>query len=201
MDQLDDDGVEPRREDAPPGLFLSRRGAWYHDGDRLRHLGLESLLWKSIARASDGGLIVTTGRDRLPFLAEDAPFVVRTLGRAATGRDDAGRTGAASDAGDAEDRGEVDDIALVLADGSEEAVARRSFFIDDDGRVRCPVKGGRFWALLSRSATQLLLELVDDEGRIVTPAGPCALTPAPAWRWSDPPHTAAGGAPRVSPGP
>jgi hypothetical protein len=167
MDVIDDDGIEARRADAPPGLFLSRRGAWYHDGDRVRHAGLEGLLFRSIARADDGALIVTTGRDVLPFFAEDAPFLVRTLGRAG------------------------DDLALRLSDESEEAIALRPFVIDDRGRVRCVVKGGRFWALLSRSATQLLLELVDDLGRLRTPRGACSLTPTSKTDWASPPHPGA----------
>lgn len=179
LEQLDDDGIETRRADAPPGLFLSRRGAWYHDGDRVRHEGLEGLLTRSIARDPGGALIVTTGRDVLPFSVEDAPFLVRTLGP----------------------RGGPGDVTLVLSDGSVEDVDGRPFLMDDEGRVRCPVKDARFWALLSRSATQLLLELVDDEGRIVTPRGATTLTSTPPRDWSEPPGSAATGARAANDGP
>jgi hypothetical protein len=74
---------EPReafRADAPPGLFYSRHGDWFHDGDWVGHAGLSALLCRSVARAEpsleapEGALIVTTGRDVLPFLSEDAPL-------------------------------------------------------------------------------------------------------------------------------
>jgi hypothetical protein len=162
---IDDDGIEARRPDAPPGLFLSRKGAWYHDGDRVGHHGLEGLLWRSIARDVEGRLIVTTGRDVLPFVAEDAPLLIKTIVRGGTAHD----------------------VKLVLADGSEEPLAARPLLIDDEGRLRCAVKGGRFWALCARSATQLLMELVDDDGRIATPTGSCALTSTGPRDWSLPP--------------
>jgi hypothetical protein len=142
------------RRDAPRGLFLSRDGAWYHDGERVRHPRLAALLHRSIARR-DGGLVVTTGRDVLPFTAEDAPFFVRTLSA----------------------------DALVLSDDSREPLAPRDFLIDDDGRVRCRVKSDAFWALLSRSATQILLAQLDADGRLPTPAGACSLTPTAPRDW------------------
>lgn len=162
MDWIDDDGREALRADAPSGLFLSRRGGWYHDGQRVRHRGLEGLLHRSIARAADGSLIVTTGRDTLAFTAEDAPVVVRTLGRDPL-------TG---------------DVTLELSDGTAEGVALRGFTIDDLGRVRCAVRAREFWGILSRSATQLLLELVDDDGRVRTALGACALSPTTPQDWS-----------------
>lgn len=161
----DDNGLEHRRSDAPAGLFLSRRGGWYHDGDRVGHRGLEGLLHRSIARASDGSLIVTTGRDVLPFVAEDAPVIVKTLQRT------------------------PDDLWLVLASGALEAVAGRAFTIDDAGRVRTRVRDGAFWALLSRTATQVLLEHVGDDGLIATLRGPVTLdVVGGAQDWSRPPE-------------
>ena len=144
---LDDDGLEAVRTDAPPGLFLSRRGAWYHDGDRVKHAGLEGLLHRSIARDDAGKLLVTTGRDVMPFVAEDAPLFIRTL--TADGR-------------------------LVLSDGTVDDGA--CFTIDDDGRIRVTVKNGAFWALASRSAAQLLVERVDADGFLHVPAGVRPLT-------------------------
>src|SRR5690348_1540174 len=121
---LDDDGIEAVRKNAPPGLFLSRRGAWYHDGDRVKHAGLEGLLHRSIARDDAGKLLVTTGRDKMSFVAEDTPFFIRTL---VDGR-------------------------LALSDSTVDDAAH--FCIDDDGRIRAAVKGGNFWALALRGAAQ-----------------------------------------------
>lgn len=142
-----------RRDDAPAGLFLSRAGRWYHDGDPVEHAGLEGLLHRSIARAADGSLIVTTGRDVVTFVAEDAPFIVRT----------------------------IEDDALVLSDDTREPLISAghatAFFIDDVGHVRCPVKQGAYWALMSRSATQILLALIDATGSLT-------LTPTQMRDWS-----------------
>ena len=131
-----------------PGLFLSKEGRWFHDGDAVKHAGLEGLLHRSIARANDGSLIVTTGKDVLPFVAEDAPFIVRTL------------------EGD----------ALVLSDGTREPIPD-TLLIDDVGHIRCPVKRGAYWGLMSRSATQILVALLDS-------ALPPTLTPTQMRDWS-----------------
>jgi hypothetical protein len=154
---LDDDGIEAVRDNAPPGLFLSRRGAWYHDGDRVKHAGLEGLLHRSIARDDAGKLLVTTGRDKLPFVAEDAPYFIRTL---VDGR-------------------------LLLSDGSVDDP--RHLCIDDEGRIRASVKGGAFWALASRGAAQGLAALVDGDGCIRLAAGVLALTPQTVRDWSEVP--------------
>lgn len=125
------------RPDAPRGLFLARDGTWYHDGQAIHHERLAALLHRSIARDDHGALVVTTGRDVLPFVAEDAPYVVRAI--------------------------HVGDARLTLSDGSEEALAG-PIYVDDDGRIRVRVKGGRFWAVLSRSAAQIVMSGVDEDG-------------------------------------
>lgn len=145
--------LEPRF-DAPPGLFLSRDGAWFHDGQPVRHERLCALLSRSVARGEDGGLIVTTGRDRLPFAAEDAPLLVRTA------------------------RADERSFRLVLSDESEEELSPGTrVLIDEEGRIRSPVKGGRFWALWARPAAQALFARVVDEDapRVQVAGGEVAL--------------------------
>jgi hypothetical protein len=134
------DALEERRPDAPPGLFFSRAGHWFHDGDRIFHAGLAGLLHRSVARGDDGGLIVTTGRDTLPFVSEDAPLVARRV--------------------------EVDDagLHLSLSNGREAVVSWLA--LGSDHRFRAAVDDGAFWALLSRPAGQAiepLLEVDDDD--------------------------------------
>ena len=131
------DEMEDLRADAPAGLFLSRRGNWFHDGQRVGHERLEALLHGHIARADDGRLIVTTGRDVVEFVAEDAPFFVVA----------------------------VDGDTAVLSDGSREVVGD-VVVGEHDHRWHMRVKGGRFWALFTKSAAQTLEPLIDPEGRI-----------------------------------
>jgi hypothetical protein len=133
-------------------LRLLRDGRWLHDGGEVKHARLAALLHRSIARDEDGALIVTTGRDRLPFECEDAPFRVITVRR----------------------RGHA--WTLVLSDGGEESlVADEELLIDDDGAVRSRVKGGRFWALWSRSAAQAVASVVDEELRVRVEGGHAQL--------------------------
>lgn len=153
------DAAVDRREDAPGGLFLARSGVWFHDGDRVRHRGLSTLLHHGIGRDAAGSLVVTTGRDVEPFVSEDAPLHVRTL------------------------EGGV----LVFADGAREPCAGRTFLIDDEGRVRCASQRLPLWALLSRTATQLLVATLDDGGRLQVPDGPCPLERTLPRAWDAPP--------------
>ncbi len=139
------DDMEDRREDVPAGLYFSRRGNWFHDGDRVFHVGLSSLLNRSVSRNSEGGLIVTTGHDVLPFVAEDAPLVVRSVECAADG----------------EPR-----LLLRLSTGEVEPLVG-NVFRGNDERVRVVVGNGRFWALLARSAAQTLEPLLNDDGDVV----------------------------------
>jgi hypothetical protein len=136
------DDMEDRRDDIPAGLYFSRRGNWFHDGDRVFHVGLSSLLNRSVSRSADGALIVTTGHDVLPFVAEDAPLVVRSVERAATA------------------------LQLRLSTGEVEHLAG-DLYRGDDERVRVVVGNGRFWGLLSRSAAQSLEPLLNDDGDVV----------------------------------
>ncbi len=137
------DDIEDRRDDVPQGLYFSRRGNWFHDGDRVFHVGLSSLLNRSVTRDKDDNLIVTTGMDVLPFVAEDAPLIVRTVDHVVV-------DGAHS-------------LHLRLSTGVTEPLVG-SITRGDDERLRVVVGDGRFWALLTRSAGQLLEPLINDKG-------------------------------------
>ena len=163
------DDLEEHRRDAPPGLFLSRRGNWFHDGDRVRHERLAQLLSGSVARDAAGGLVVTTGRDTLPFVAEDAPLQVRSV--------------------------EVDDdvVTLLLSDQTREALGA-VVVVGAEQRLRVAVRAGAFWALLTRSAGQLLepFFVSDEHGDAIVvgarrwPLSSSPSSPAPP-DWSAPP--------------
>lgn len=138
---------------AQSGLWLSKAGDWYHDGTPVRHARLCALLTRSIGRDEHHELIVTTGRDRLPFVAEDAPILVRTV--------------------------EITSTELVLrlsTEAAERLTCESHVTIDAVGRIRSVVSDGRFWALWTRSATQVLLDRIDDSGTsIQLPCGRLAL--------------------------
>jgi hypothetical protein len=135
------DDLEADRPDAPAGLFFSRRGNWFHDGQRVAHVRLADLLRRSVARDDAGQLIVTTGRDALPFVAEDAPLLVTSA--------------VVHDGG----------VRLALSDGGDDDLDG-DVLVDDAGRMRTVVRGGRFWALFSRAAQQALEPLVVDEAHL-----------------------------------
>jgi hypothetical protein len=141
------------------GLFLSAEGHWFHDGDAVRHVRLCALLTRSITRDAQDALMVSTGRDQLPFTAEDAPFQVLTW------------------------QWSSGSLSMELSDGSHEVLDERAvFLIDDLGRLRIAVKQGRFWALLTRSATHLIIAGINDAGDGVDlpPGLHARLQPAPA---------------------
>lgn len=137
------DDLEESRADAPAGLFLSRRANWFHDQERVRHHRLAQLLTGSISRDLHGGLVVTTGRDTLPFVAEDAPLVVLSVD---------------VDVG-------ADSIIVLLSDQAREELGH--VVVGSDHRLRTPVRDGAFWALFTRSAAQLLEPFVDGDAFVV----------------------------------
>lgn len=133
--------VDPGLESG--ALALDRDGRWTHDGDVIRHARLCALLDRCVARDDDGRLIVTTGRDRLPFASEDAPLRVKTA------RLEGGRL-----------------IQVVRDDREAPLTSGSALCIDDEGRVRTRVegpRGGTFWALWERPATQALMPLLDQD--------------------------------------
>ena len=142
--------VDGRRDDAPPGLFFSRQGHWFHDGDRIFHEGLAGLLHRSVARDDDGALIVTTGRDRLPCVAEDAPLIIHAC--------------------------DVGDDGVVAYSSRGDRVGVVVIVVGADGRWRAPLRG--MWGLLTRSVMQQLEPLVDeaDGGAMVLRCGTNTIT-------------------------
>ncbi len=163
------DDIEDRRDDVPHGLYFSRRGNWFHDGDRVFHVGLSGLLNRSVTRDDDGNLIVTTGMDVLPFVAEDAPLIVRGVDHAVVDGKPILNLRLST--------GVVEQLIGPLNRGADE-------------RVRVAVGGGRFWALFTRSAAQALEPLLDEDGAVSVGAKrhPFVTTVAD---WSKPPSTSA----------
>ncbi|MFZ9889483.1 MAG: hypothetical protein ACO3JL_18465, partial [Myxococcota bacterium] len=65
-------------DDQPIHLRLTRSGVWCDGAHEIRHRRLCALLDRSIARDGEGRLVVTTGRDVMPFVCDDAPLRVTT---------------------------------------------------------------------------------------------------------------------------
>ncbi len=131
-------------------MFLDRRGRWFHDGQHVRHERLSRLLHRSIARDAAGRLVVTTGRDVMPFVCEDTPLFVRSV------------------------RPEGDALVLVLSDERTEPLTDQVVHFSDDDRLRVLVHGGSLWALAERPAHQALqarLRLVGDDLRLDVAGG------------------------------
>jgi hypothetical protein len=157
------DDLEDARPDAPAGLFFSRRGNWFHDGQRVFHRRLADLLCRSVVRDDAGHLIVTTGRDAVPFVSEDAPLIVRSVSV------------------------EGDGLQLSLSDGTT-APLEGSVRVGDDGRMRVALAARRLWALLSRSAQQGLEPHLVAEDRLACGARSWGVVVAPGpRRWDDVP--------------
>jgi len=136
----------------PTGLALDAAGRWFHDAQWVRHARLSRLLDESVARDASGALIVTTGRDVMPFVCEDTPLFVVTV----EGPDQGPR--------------------LLLSDGRSLGLDEvRRFTIDGEGRMRLRVSLGTSaaWALAKRPAAQWLAARIETatDGDIVLDAG------------------------------
>jgi len=110
---------------------------------------------KSHLVVEDGGAFVVDGAQRMPVTLEGPPFEAVTLVIDAT-------------------RGEA---RAILDDGSEETIRDDSLGMDPaTGRFHCLVRDGRTHAVLSRSAHQVLLAHIGQEGgRFFLQAGPRRL--------------------------
>jgi hypothetical protein len=91
-----------------------------------------------VARDEHDRLIVTTGRDALPFVAEDAPLVVRSVVVSA------------------------DAVRLLLSDGTTTDL-QGPVVVGGDDRMRMPVFSRRMWASFSRTAQRALEPYFVDE--------------------------------------
>lgn len=133
-------------DDQALDLRLTRSGVWCDGASAIRHRRLCALLDRSIARDEAGKLIVTTGRDVVPFLSDDAPLRVKT---------------ASLHAGQ---------LVMTMRDGRDLSLeAGQELCVDEEGRFRSRVpgpRGGSFWALWERNAAQCLFPLLCDEGEV-----------------------------------
>jgi len=124
----------------PEGVRIDAEGGWTVGGFEIVHRPSLRYLKSCLVFEDDGGAWLVEGARRLPVAVEGPAFEVTTLRLDAP----AGRAWA------------------VLDDGSEEEIVADSLWLNEKtSRVECLVRDGRARALLSRTAHQILLPLVD----------------------------------------
>ena len=134
------------------GIRVNREGEFIHEGEPVLHHGLRSALFRWLDRLDDGRYVLRLDAQRFAYLdVEDTPLVAR----------------AARLAGDGDAEGEAGTILLQLSDGSEEALDPDTLTIDDQGLLRCWVRGRRLEARLATSAAAVLADRITQ-----TAAGP-----------------------------
>jgi hypothetical protein len=139
------------------GIRVDREGEFIHEGAPVLHQGLRSALFRWLDRLDDGRYVLRLDARRFAYLdVDDTPLVVRAARLSPAGRD----------GDDADGEG----VVLQLSDGSEERLDPDTLTVDDQGILRCWVRGGRLEARLSTSAAASLADRITE-----TPSGPALL--------------------------
>jgi hypothetical protein len=141
------------------GIRIDRDGQFIHEGQPVRHEGLRRALFRWLDRDDEHPerYVLRLDERRFAYLdVDDTPLVVRAV---------------RADAGDGS--GEGGGIRLALSDGAEEPLDPATLTVDDDGILRCRVRGGRLEARLDTSAAATLAERITE-----TPSGPVLSPPA-----------------------
>ena len=156
------------------GIRIDREGQFIHQGEPVRHEGLRRALFRWLDRDDQDGdqsgheaghedghasrYVLRLDERRFAYLdVDDTPLVVRAL-RVQKGD------------GDGDGDGEVH---LELSDGAAERLDPATLTVDDEGILRCRVRGGRLEARLATSAAAALADRITE-----TPSGP-VLTASP----------------------
>jgi hypothetical protein len=115
---------------------VDREGRFIHEGEEVRHEGLRAALFRWLDRLPDGRYVLRLDEQRYAYVdVEDTPLVARSARVAADGQ-----------------------LLLGLSDGSEEPLDPATLTVDDDGVVRCWVRGGRLEARLATSAAAAIAD-------------------------------------------
>jgi hypothetical protein len=126
------------------GIRIDREGQLWHEGEIVAHEGLRRALFRWLDRNPDGRHVFRLDEKRFTYVeVEDTPLVARAA------------------------RWDGPLLRLALSDGSEELLEPSTLTIDDDGVLRCGVRGGRLEARLGTAAMAVLAEkIVGDELRL-----------------------------------
>jgi hypothetical protein len=132
------------------GIRIDREGQFIHEGEPVRHQGLRQALFRWLDRLDDGRYILRLDERRFAYIdVDDTPLVVRALRLDPDGA-----------------------VALQLSDGAEERLDPTTLTIDNEGVLRCWVRGGRIEARLATSAAAVLAERITE-----TSQGPAVSWP------------------------
>jgi uncharacterized protein len=119
------------------GIRVDREGELIHEGEPIRHEGLRRALFRWLDRLDDGRYILRLDERRFAYLdVADTPLVVRAL------------------------RLDGDAVQLQLSDGADEALDPRTLTIDEQGILRCWVRGRRLEARLATSAATAVADRI-----------------------------------------
>ncbi len=132
------------------GIRIDREGRFIHEGQEVQHQGLRRALYRWLDRLPDGRHVLRLDAERFAYIdVDDTPLVVRAV------------------------RWRKDRALLSLSDGAREELDPATVTVEEDGAVRCLVRGGRLRARFSTSALATLSERIDgDSGRAVLTADP-----------------------------
>ena len=121
------------------GIRIDREGEFIHEGQPVLHHGLRSALFRWLDRLDDGRYVLRLDAQRFAYLdVDDTPLVVRAA------------------------RLDGDAVTLRLSDGSEEVLDPDTLTVDDQGILRCWVRGRRIEARLATSAATALAERITE---------------------------------------
>lgn len=118
-----------------PRLRIDRDGGWFHEDEEVTHEGILASLRQGL-QVDPAGHFLQIGPVRVPVQVEDAPFSVVRF------------------------EADGDGFALVLNDGSREALDPATLRLRAGDVPYCRVKGGSFEARFSRAASWQLLQRV-----------------------------------------
>jgi hypothetical protein len=122
------------------GLSIDREGQFWHAGQPVTHLGMRRAFFRWLDRLPppDGRHILRLDDQRFVYIeVADTPLVATSL------------------------RWSGDRALLGLSDGNEEALDAETLTVDDQGILRCRVRGGRLEARLTTSAAAALGERIE----------------------------------------
>ena len=120
------------------GIRIDREGEFQHEGAPVTHVGLREALFRWLDRSPDGRWILRLDAQRFVYVdVDDTPLVARAA------------------------RVEGGAVFIALSESAEERLDPATLTIDEQGVMRCWVRGGRLEARLANSAAAVLADLID----------------------------------------